>query len=60
MYRTSIGISTDRDVFPKLELRQPGVLGLVDYDTVAGLVNVVVQPEVGSYPGGKGASISAQ
>ena len=34
----------------KLKVGQPGVLGLVDNDTVARLVNIVVQPKVGRNP----------
>ena len=39
-----------RNVLPELEVRQPGVLGLVDNDAVAGLVNIVVQPKIGRNP----------
>ena len=34
----------------ELEVRQPGVLGLVDNDAVAGLVDIVVQPKIGCNP----------
>ena len=34
----------------ELKIRQPGVLGLVDNDAVARLVNIVVKAKIGSNP----------
>ena len=39
-----------RNVLSEFEVRQPGVLGLVDNDAVAGLVNIVVQAKIGRNP----------
>ena len=48
-----VSFKPHRNVLPEFEVRQPGVLGLVDNDAVAGLVNIVVQAKIGRNPIGK-------
>ena len=50
VYSFEVSFHPHRNVLSELKIRQPGVLGLVDNDTVARLVDIVIQPKIGCNP----------